>query len=134
MDTEQSQKQRKILLAEDDLFIRELYERAMIKFGYNIVAAEDGEQAISFIKSVTGLDLILLDVMMPKMDGLSVLKKLRDEKVIISAPVIMLTNLGEESVIRETKDLGVVGYLVKMNFTPKQLIEKIENYFTSGVI
>lgn len=120
----------KILLIEDDWSIRELYSRVLKKAGYEISSAEDGNQGLKLAKE-TRPDLILLDLMMPRMNGVDTLKALRNDPPIANLPVMILTNLGQESLIEETKKLGVVDYILKIEIGPYELVEKINHYFTA---
>jgi len=90
----------KILIIEDDFFIRELYERQFTKEGYNIVSSEDGPNGL-LLSSQENPDLILLDIMLPKLNGLDLLRTLKSKEETKNIPVILLTNLGQESVIKE---------------------------------
>lgn len=117
---------KKILIVDDDLYVRELYEEICKNAGYGVDTAVDGEDAGEKIKSAT-YDLIFLDIMMPKVDGLSFLTKLREEyptgKTI---PVVILTNLAHESVIKAALDRGAVTCLIKSDTTPDKIIETIK--------
>ncbi len=117
---------KKILIVDDDLYVRELYEEICKNAGHTVDTAVDGEDAGEKIKSAT-YDLIFLDIMMPKVDGLSFLTKLREEyplgKII---PVVILTNLAHESVIKAALDKGAVTCLIKSDTTPDKIIETIK--------
>lgn len=119
---------KKILIVDDDLYIRELYEEICKNAGLEIETASDGEEASEKIK-VTRFDLILLDIMMPKVDGLSFLTKMRDEYPSAKdTPVVILTNLAHESVIKQALDNGAVTCLIKSDTTPEKLIETIHAF------
>ncbi len=123
MDT----KKEKILIIEDDFFIRELYNRQFVKDGYTVVTAEDGPDGL--IKaSQENPDLILLDIMLPKLNGLDLLRTLKSKPETKLIPVILLTNLGQESVIKEGFEYGAESYLIKSAYTPSQIIEEIKNF------
>src|SRR5258708_34861815 len=117
--------QKTILLIEDDLFIRELYQRTLTKEGYTVLTAGDGEQGIQLVSQHP--DLILLDLMLPKKNGIDVLKEIKADPETAIIPVIILTNLGDQSMVNELKTLGAVGYIVKAQFTPPQIVEHIPN-------
>ena len=120
-------KKEKILIIEDDFFIRELYNRQFVKDGYTVVTAEDGPDGL--IKaSQEKPDLILLDIMLPKLNGLDLLRTLKSKPETKSIPVILLTNLGQESVIKEGFEYGAESYLIKSAYTPSQIIEEIKNF------
>lgn len=117
---------KKILLVEDEFFIRDLYERYLTKNGYEVISAIDGEDGLN--KAMDNkVDLILLDIMMPKLTGLEVLKKIKsEENVSKDTPIYLLTNLGQESIIKEAFKLGAEGYLLKAKMLPKQIVEEIK--------
>ena len=117
---------KKILIVDDDLYVRELYEEICKNAGCDVDTAVDGEEAGEKIKSTT-YDLIFLDIMMPKVDGLSFLTKMREENLVQkNTPVVILTNLAHESVIKAALDKGAVTCLIKSDTTPDKLIETIK--------
>lgn len=120
---------KRILMIEDDIYIRELYEEVLRNAGYEVITAIDGELGLA--KAAEGVyDLILLDIMLPKMTGIEVLKKLREEgSATESVPVYLLTNLGEETIAKETYKLGANGYLLKAKYLPKELIKEVDKFF-----
>ena len=118
---------RKILIIEDDFFIRELYERQFEKEGFVIDGALDGPEGLLKANKVQP-DLILLDIMLPKMNGLDLLRTLKSKPETKDIPVILLTNLGQESVIKEGFQLGAEGYLIKSAYTPSQIIEEVKEF------
>jgi CheY-like chemotaxis protein len=120
---------KKILLIEDEFFIRDLYERYLKKSGYDVLTAIDGEDGLNKATS-NPVDLILLDIMMPKMTGIEVLEKIKEEGSIAkTTPVYLLTNQVQESIIKEAFKLGAEGYLIKAQLLPKQIVEEIQNIF-----
>lgn len=119
----------KILLVEDELFIRELYERVLQKTGFSVVAAPDGEEGL--LQSSTNPDLILLDIMMPKLNGIELLGKLKADKKTREIPVVLLTNLGQESIIKKAIEMGATGYLMKMKLTPYDLVIKVKEFLAN---
>ncbi|MBI2414950.1 response regulator [candidate division WWE3 bacterium] len=123
---------KKILLVEDDAFIRDLYQTVLSRAGYEIEMANDGEEAVN-MASYKIYDLILLDVMLPKLTGLEVLKHLRtDTERTKETPIYLLTNLGDENIINEAYKLGANGYLLKAKYLPKQLVEEVDKFFVSN--
>lgn len=119
----------RILIVEDDLFIRELYQNTLAREGYTIDTAADGEIAIQKA-TTTPYDLILLDIMLPKYSGIDVLRKIRN-----SAPetkhtsVILTTNLSEENVIKDAVRMGIDGYLLKAELSPEEVVREINAFF-----
>lgn len=118
----------KILLADDDQYIRELYVEVLKDAGYEVVACTNGEEALAEMTK-GGFNLILLDIMMPKLDGISVLKSagaLNPQPQ--NGPVVLLTNLAHDPVLQEATSLGAKAYLIKADMTPDQLVEKIKGF------
>ena len=117
---------QKILVIEDDKFLRELIVQKLLKEGYEIVEAVEGEEGI---KKVTeeNPDIILLDIILPGMDGFEVLKKIKEDKKVQHIPVIILSNLGQQDDIDKGIKLGAKDYLIKAEFTPGEIVEKVKN-------
>ncbi|MDZ4221812.1 MAG: response regulator [Patescibacteria group bacterium] len=114
----------KILLLEDEEMLAAMYKTKFEKEGMSIDVAPDGEAGLAMAqKSAYGI--ILVDIIMPKMDGFAALKALRALPQYKDTPIMMLTNLGQEEDIAKGKALGATDYLVKANFTPSQVLEKI---------
>lgn len=121
---------KKILLVEDEPFIRETYEKALTHNGYLIECAEDGQVALDKIKSPNTIyDLVLLDIMLPKVDGISVLKEIKGNPQVKSTPVFLLTNLGLDNVIKQATELGAQKYFIKANFLPKDIVREVNAFF-----
>ena len=114
----------KILLVEDEFFIRDLYCRIITAAGFEVIVAEDGEEGVKLSKGIP--DLILLDIMLPKMNGLKVLKEVKSDQATKNIPVVLLTNLGQDSIIKEGFKLGAEDYLIKLAYNPDQVIEKVK--------
>jgi len=116
----------KVLIVDDDMTLRELYEERMKQEGYVILSASDGEEAIEKATK-DHPDLILLDVMMPKINGIDVMKMLREKDETADIPIIILTALVQE--ISKIKDMMKPGdgYLVKSEIMPKDVVTKVED-------
>ena len=114
----------RILLAEDDRILRKAGETALRKKGYDVIAAVDGEDALAKARE-NPPDLVLLDVMMPKVHGFEVLRGLKDDSRLRDIPVIMLTNLEQPSDMQRAAEGGAFGYLVKSNLDLDDLIAKV---------
>lgn len=122
---------RKILIAEDDFFIRDIYSKVFSLSGYEVQVAIDGIDALEKIKSQQ-YDMVLLDIMMPRMTGIDVLKNVRSlEPPTKNVPIFIITNLGQQNVIEEAFKLGMDGYILKSQVTPQQIVDEINNYFIS---
>lgn len=116
----------KILVIEDDQFLRELYDELLKEEGYEVDLAEDGEIGLNKFTQ-GGYDLVLLDIMLPKVDGLEILRRSKDKKPKKeNGPVVLLTNLGQDSIIKEGFALGASGYLVKSAMNPDQVLNEIK--------
>jgi len=120
-------KKAKIMVVEDEPEILELYALKFNNEGFSVVEATHGKQGLKLAKKEKP-DLILLDIIMPRMDGFSVLKKLKKESSTKDIPVILLTNLGEERDIKEGQKLGAVDYLVKARHTAGEVVEKVREF------
>lgn len=119
--------EQRILVVEDDLFLRELYADVLTAEGFKVDSAADGEEALQKIK-VGGYDLILLDIIMPKMDGLEVMRQVQNNPPQTpNKCVVFLTNLDKNEEIRTALKLGN-GYLIKSQITPGKLVEEVKNY------
>ena len=115
-----------LLLVEDDAPTRNLYHQVLSDAGFKVTLANDGEQGLTLAKK-GGFDFILLDVMLPKKDGLAVLSALKQQPPKTkNGPIFLLTNLAHDSVIKEAKSLGVKEHLIKSDITPDQLITKLK--------
>lgn len=117
---------KKILIIEDDKFLRELIARKLAKDGYDVSEAVDGEEGVKKAKE-TGPDLILLDLILPEMDGFEVLSKIKQDPASSLIPVIILSNLGQKEDIEKGLKMGAADYLIKAHFTPGEIVEKIRS-------
>lgn len=116
----------KILLVDDDQFIREMYEEVLKNAGYEVETAIDGKMGYEKILA-GGYDLILLDVMLPYMDGLGILTELQEHKPKkANGPILLLTNLTSDPAIKEATKKGVVACLNKAEMNPGEFITKIK--------
>jgi len=117
---------KKILIIEDDKFLRELIARKLTDEGFDIVEAVDGEDGIKKL-SETKPDLVLLDLILPSIDGFEVLSRVKADESVAPIPIIILSNLGQKEEVEKGLNLGAVDYLIKAHFTPGEIIEKIKN-------
>ena len=115
----------KILVVEDETFLVKIYSVKLKKEGYEVSIANDGEEAVRLAAEVNP-DLILLDLILPKMNGFEALEKMRASAVNKTTPVIVLSNLGQEEDIKRAEALGADGYLVKANFSIQDIVAKIQ--------
>jgi len=118
--------QKTILIIEDDKFLRELIVQKLVKEGFEISEAIDGTEGIKKIKEEKPA-LILLDLILPGIDGFEVLVKMKEDPLSASIPVIILSNLGQKEDVERGLKLGAVDYLIKAHFTPGEIITKIKS-------
>ncbi|HNT30329.1 MAG TPA: response regulator [bacterium] len=114
-----------ILIVEDDLFIRELYKKQLEMAGYRIDEAVDGMEGREKIFA-QDYDLVLLDIMLPRMNGLDLLENVKAEPTKKHIPVIILSNLGQDSVVEKGLSLGAENFIVKADITPVEMLHIIE--------
>lgn len=117
----------KILLVEDDQDLQEMYETKFAMEGFEVVKAENGVEALNKI-STAKPSIILLDIVMPEIDGFQVLKDLKANPETKEVPVILLTNLGQDGDIKKGMELGAVDYMIKANFTPNEVVAKVKKH------
>lgn len=115
----------KILLVEDDTFLVEMYKTKFELEGFEIISAEDGKKGLE-LAGKESPDIILLDILMPKMDGFAVLDALKKDKALANIPVVLLTNLGQKDDVKKGFEKGAVGYLIKAHFMPSEVVDKIK--------
>ena len=118
---------KKILIIEDDQDVRELYAEVLRDEGFEVEEAVDGQSGLA--KVLEGrYDLLLLDIMLPKFDGLEVLKSIKQKAEVKGTPVVLLTNLGREAIIKEGFALGANGYLIKSEHTPEEVVQEVKKF------
>lgn len=116
---------KKILVVEDDPIMLKVLSENLTREGFRVVEARDGVEGLSFAEKEKP-DLILTDIIMPMMDGITMLKKLRNEKWGENVPVIILTNLSDSTYLAEAVERGVYDFLVKTDWKLKDVIKKIK--------
>ena len=122
---------RRVLLAEDDRFLRRAAEARLRRHGLEVLTAVDGEEALRIARTER-LDLVLLDVVMPKLEGFEVLKLLKEDAATASIPVIVLSNLGQERDVAQAKALGAVAFLVKAHLSLQDLVDRVDAVLATG--
>ncbi|MDH4140001.1 MAG: response regulator [Coriobacteriia bacterium] len=113
-----------ILVVEDTDLLRKIYADKLAQDGYRVLSASDGLEALSYLRSET-VDLVLLDLIMPKMSGLEALEAIKADPRTRDIPVLILSNLGQESDIERGLSLGAIDYLIKNEAKPADVAEKI---------
>ncbi|MDD5693212.1 MAG: response regulator [Patescibacteria group bacterium] len=116
----------KLLLAEDDLQLVDMYSRKFELEGFEVQVAEDGKKAIEILKEFTP-DIAILDVMMPEVDGLEVLEYIKKTPKLNKVITIMLTNMSDQGTAEKIYELGATEYLVKAELTPLEVANKVKS-------
>lgn len=124
-------KKTKVLIIEDDSYISDMYKIKLESENFEVVIAEDGVKGIKELEKYRP-DVILLDVVMPKVDGFSVLKTIKNTEEIKNIPVVMLTNLGQKDNVERGFELGASGYVIKAHFTPSEVVKKVKEILEKG--
>jgi len=117
---------KKILVVEDDVFLREMITRKLLLEKFEVVPANDGEEGIEKAKKEKP-DLVLLDLILPGIQGYEVLSKIKEDKAIAKVPVIILSNLGQKEEVEKGLKMGAVDFLIKANFDPDEIVTKIKS-------
>lgn len=116
-----------ILLVEDDMFLSSLLKTRLQKEHFVVVHAKDGEEALAFLRE-NRPDLILLDIILPKKSGFEVLEAVRSDPQLNQSPIVIISNLGQESDVQTGKELGAVEYFVKAKTSIDELVARIKDY------
>jgi len=116
-----------ILIAEDDENLREMYTMALTNAGFEVLPAVDGREALDLLeKRFTEINLLILDIVMPEMDGFEVLEKIADDSRFNKIPVFVSTNLDNEEDRRKAFGMGALDYYIKSNHTPSELVNDVK--------
>jgi len=115
----------KIAIIEDDQVISQMYRMKFEADGFEVQLADNGKKGVALIEAFLP-DMILLDLQMPEMDGAEALAVIRKSEWGKNIPVIILTNLGEEESPKEIRSLGISGYIVKANLTPREVVGRVK--------
>lgn len=116
---------KKVLIVEDDKFLRELLGKKLAQVGYTAILAVNGEEGLEKAKKDKP-DIVLLDLILPGINGFEFLEKRKDDSDINSVPVIILSNLGQREDIEKGLKLGAKDFLVKAHFTPQEIVNKLQ--------
>ncbi len=118
---------KKVLIVEDDDFLQGLEAKKLTKEGYDVLVASNGEQAFKQIDEHRDINIILLDLLLPEIDGFTILAKIREDNKIPNVPIIVFSNLAEDKDIARANKLGVNDFMVKSNFTLDELVAKLKS-------
>ena len=122
MDTKKT-----ILVAEDDLLYASVYQNKLTKEGFDVVVVGNGKEAVKKASELKP-SLILMDLIMPEMDGFTALEKIKGDPETKNLKILVMSNLGQDSDIQRAKELGAEEYFIKANISIQELIEKIKSY------
>ncbi|MBI5765709.1 response regulator [Candidatus Falkowbacteria bacterium] len=115
----------KVLLVEDDSMIVKMYKMRFEEEGYAVLVTDKGSEAIEIVEKEKP-DIILLDVILPEVDGFTVLQRLKNDTKTKEIPILLLTNLGQESDKEKGLQMGAADYFIKAQHTPVEIIQKIK--------
>ena len=116
---------RKILIVDDDTFLLDMYALKFSQNGFEVHTAPGGEQALEKLRAGLAPEILLMDIIMPGMDGFEMLKKINEEKISEKSVKVILSNKGQQSDVEEGIALGASGYIVKANSTPAEVITQV---------
>jgi len=121
---------KKILLIEDEEILINLLQKKLTNEGYDISVARNGQEGLELIKEIRP-DLILLDIIMPKMGGFEVLEEMQKDQELQNIPVIIISNSGQPVEIDRAQKLGAKDWLIKTDFDPQEVIDKVKKQFSA---
>lgn len=116
---------KKILIIEDEEILLELIQKRLIQEGYQVAVARDGQEGLEKLRQEKP-DLILLDIIMPKMGGFEVIEEINKDNKLKSIPIIIISNSGQPVELSRAKELGVVDWLIKTDFDPSEVVDKVK--------
>ena len=122
--------QKTILLVEDEPLLGKLLRQRLLKEGFGVLYARDGDEAVESLKT-NKPDLILLDIVLPKMSGFEIMEKIKNDPGLNKAPIIIISNLGQETDVSKGEELGAVGYFVKANVSIGELVDQVKKFFST---
>lgn len=120
---------KRLLLVEDESSLAELYATELSLAGFEIVLASDGSVAWEKISGGENYDFLLIDLMMPNMGGIALLKKISEDAALAKIPRFVFSNYNQPELVKQAFDLGVADYFLKYQITPSEIAEKIKTYF-----
>jgi len=115
---------KKILIIEDEEILLNLLKNKLSEIGYEIFTSVDGQEGLEAIKEIVP-DLILLDIVMPKMGGFELMEKMQEDDSIKNIPVVIISNSGQPVELDRAKQLGAKDWLIKTEFDPQEVVEKV---------
>ena len=124
---------KKILLVEDEPILSNLLRQRLEKENFRVTLAHDGDEAVKILKQEKP-DLVFLDIILPKMSGFEVMEVIKNAPTLQSTPVIVVSNLGQESDVARGQSLGAIGYFVKSQLSIEDLVSKIKEFLQTNVV
>ena len=115
-----------ILLVEDDPFLIDIYTTKFKEAGFSVEVASDGEEGLRKLSNEEKFDLLVLDIVLPKVDGWEILKKIESNEKLKKLKIVVLSNLGQKGEVEKGLKLGATKYLIKAHYTPSQVVEEIK--------
>ena len=125
-----TQSGKKILLVEDEPMLSNLLKGRLEKDGFQVTQAKDGDEALIMLRK-DKFDLVLLDIILPKISGFEVMETMKSDPNIQEVPIVIISNLGQESDVEKGQSLGAVGYFIKAQLSIEELVSKIKEFFSS---
>ncbi len=117
----------KILIVDDDMFLLDMYALKFKESGFNVEVATSGNEALQKVENISSLpDIILMDILMPGMDGFELLRQLKEKQSLKEVKMVMLSNLGQKEEVSRGLDLGANDYIIKAHNTPSEVVDKIK--------
>ncbi|MBU0545637.1 response regulator [Patescibacteria group bacterium] len=113
-----------VLLVEDDTFLIDIYKKKFEMEGFKVSISDNGEKGLADIKKKKP-DIVMLDILLPKLDGFVVLEKMKADAETKNIPVILLTNLGQKDEVEKGLKLGAEDYMIKAHFKPSEIVDKV---------
>jgi DNA-binding response OmpR family regulator len=114
-----------VLLVEDDVFLAGIYQKKFEMEGFKVSMVDNGEKVLGEAKKRLP-NIILLDILLPKLDGFAALELLKKDQAVKDIPVIMLTNLGQKDDVEKARQNGAADYLIKAHFKPSEIVDKVK--------
>lgn len=118
----------KLLLIDDDKFLRDMYAIKFTQSGYEVEVADSSVTALTKIKNTPDFEIILLDMIMPGMTGIELIQEIKNEFPNLETKFIILSNQGQEEDIKKAKEAGAVGYIIKAESVPSDVVKKVEEF------
>jgi DNA-binding response OmpR family regulator len=127
MEKKKTAKKKKILLIEDEKILSEMYKQKFTQAGFEVFSSSESEEGLEMAKKEKP-DLIVLDILLPRENGIIFLKWMKEEPEISSIPVMVFSNYDDPETKKEARELGIKDYLIKANYTPNGIVEKVKQY------